>query len=191
MSSFAFRSGEVRRLLSGLDAYGGTDPAGLFPLFYKKTVVVLAPKLSVIFRRLIKSGEFPEFWRTANVVPVPKGASFPIVDNYCPITITPIISKVFERLIAIRFSSYLEKEHLLPPCQFAYRKGLGTCDALLTVSHHLQAALDRRLEARLVQLDFSAAFDRVSHVGLLYKLRSIGLSGSMLSMVEQFLRGRR
>jgi hypothetical protein len=113
------------------------------------------------------------------------------VYNYRPISVTQIISKVFERLIAIRFSSYLEKEHLLPPCQFVYRKGLGTCDALLTVSHHLQAALDRGQEARLVQLDFSAAFDMVSHVGLLYKLRSIGLSGSMLSMVGQFLRGRR
>jgi hypothetical protein len=60
MSSYAFRSEEVRRLFSGLDAYGGTDPAGLFPLFYKKAAVVLAPKLSVIVRRLIRSGEFPE-----------------------------------------------------------------------------------------------------------------------------------
>jgi hypothetical protein len=52
-------------------------------------------------------------------------------------------------------------------------------------------ALDRGQEARIVQLDFSAAFDRVSHVGPLYKLRSFGLSDSMLPMIEQFLCGRR
>jgi hypothetical protein len=98
MSSFAFRSGEVRRLLSGLDAYGGTAPAGLFHFFYKKAAAVLVPKLSVIFRGLIRSGEFPECWRTANVVPVLKGAFSLIVDNYRPISIIPIISKVLERL---------------------------------------------------------------------------------------------
>jgi hypothetical protein len=82
MSSFAFRSGEVRRLISGLDAYAGTDLACLFSLFYKKAAAVLAPKPSIIFRKLIRSGEFPECWRTANVVPMCKVASSPIVDNY-------------------------------------------------------------------------------------------------------------
>ena len=51
----------------------------------------------------------------------------------------------------------------LPDVQFAYRKGLGCIDALLTVSHHVQKNLDTVLESYIVQLDFSAAFDRVSH----------------------------
>jgi hypothetical protein len=116
LSSFAFISGKVRRLLSGPDAYSNTDSAGLFPLFYKKAAVVLAPKLSVIFRRLIRSVEFKECWKTANVVPVSKNVSSPIIDNDHPISITLIISKVLKHLIAIRFSSYLENEHLLPSC---------------------------------------------------------------------------
>ena len=49
---------------------------------------------------------------------------------------------------------------LLPTTQFTYRKGLGTCDALLYVSHTLQSALESGQEARIVQIDFSAAFDR-------------------------------
>ena len=52
----------------------------------------------------------------------------------------------------------------------SYRKGLGTCDALLCVSHTLQSALERGQEARIVQIDFSAAFDTVNHQGILYKL---------------------
>ena len=73
---------------------------------------------------------------------------------------------------------------LPPPSHISYRKGLKTCDALLTLSHNLQVALDRSMKGRLVQLDFSAAFDRVSHRGLLYKLRSIGVGGQFLSIVS-------
>ena len=59
---------------------------------------------------------------------------------------------------------------VLPTTQFAYRKGLGTCDALLCVLHTLQSALESWQKARIVQIDFSAAFDRVNHQGILYKL---------------------
>ena len=53
----------------------------------------------------------------------------------------------------------------LPTTQFAYMKGLGTCDALLSVVHTLQNALEIGQEARIVQIDFSATFDRVNHQG--------------------------
>ena len=59
--------------------------------------------------------------------------------------------------------------------QFAYRKGLGTRDALLCISHTLQSALESEQEARIVQINFSAAFDRVNHKGFLYKLCSVVL----------------
>ena len=49
LTTFAFRSSEVRRLLLDLDPYGGTDPLGMLPLFLKRTDV-MAPRLSVVFR---------------------------------------------------------------------------------------------------------------------------------------------
>ena len=79
---------------------------------------------------------------------------------------------------------------MLPTTQFAYRKGLGTCDALLCVSHTLQSALEREQEVRILQTDFSAAFDRVNHQGILYKLCSVGIGGSVLSILTQFLSDR-
>ena len=57
---------------------------------------------------------------------------------------------------------------MLPTTQFTYWKGLGTCDELLCVSHTLQIALESGQEARIVLIDFSAAFDRVNHLGILY-----------------------
>ena len=63
--------------------------------------------------------------------------------------------------------------------QFAYRKDLGTCDALLQVSHLLQSALDSGQKARIMQIDFSAAFDRVKNQSILYKLCLVGIGGSV------------
>ena len=79
---------------------------------------------------------------------------------------------------------------MLPTTQFTYRKGLGTCDALLCVSHTLQSALESGQEARIVQIDFSAAFDGVNHQGILYKLCSVGIEGCILSVLTQFLPNR-
>ena len=79
---------------------------------------------------------------------------------------------------------------VLPATQFAYRKGLGTCDALLCVSHTLQSALESGQEVRIAQIDFSAAFDRVNHQGILYRLSSMGIGGSVLSVLTQFLSNR-
>ena len=70
--------------------------------------------------------------------------------------------------------------------QFADKKFLGCTEAQLTISHHLQKSSDTGMES-IVQLDFSAAFDRVSHSVLLLKLKSIGVGGSVLSICRGFL----
>ena len=69
-----------------------------------------------------------------------------------------------------------------PTNQFACRKRLVTCDALLCVAHTLQSALEMGQEARIVQIDFSAAVDRVNHQGILFKLCCVGVGGSVLSV---------
>ena len=89
--------------------------------------------------------------------------------------------------MAGKFSHILKSNSVLPPSQLSYKIDLGTLDALLTLSHHLQVALERSMEGTLVQLNFSVAFDRVSHCGMLYKLRSIGIREQFLSIVLEFL----
>ena len=92
--------------------------------------------------------------------------------------------------MSVRLGRFMERCGVLPTTQFAYRKGLGTCDALLCVSNKLQSALESGQEARIVQIDFSAAFDRVNHLGILCKLCSVGIGGSVLSILTQFLSNR-
>ena len=84
----------------------------------------------------------------------------------------------------------MECSGVVPTTQFAYRKGLGTCDALFCSSDTLQSALESGQEARIIQIDFSAAFDRVNHQEILYKLCSRGIRGSALSILTQFLSNR-
>ena len=97
-----------------------------------------------------------------------------LLPNYRPISITSVLSKVFERLVSLRLGRFMERSGVLPTTQFAYRKDLGTCDALLRMSHTMQGALESGQEARIVQIDFSAAFDRVNQQGILFKLCSVG-----------------
>ena len=152
----------------------------MFPLFLERTADVMAPCLGVVFRRLVRPG------RQANVTPIPKGPPSSSVANYRPISITSVLSKVFERLVSIRLGRFMERGGVLPTSKFAYRKGLGICDALLFVFHTLQSALESGQEARFVQIDFSAAFDRVNHLGIVYQLCSVSIGGSVLSVLTQF-----
>ena len=150
-TTFAFRSSDRGEAsLLDLDPYGGTDPMGMFPLFLKRTADVMAPRLSLVFRRLLRLGSFPSCWRLANVTPIPKGPPSCSVANYRPISITSVLSKVFERLVSVRLGRFMERSGVLPTSQFAYRKGLGTCDALLCVSDTLQSGLESGQEARTV-----------------------------------------
>ena len=97
---------------------------------------------------------------------------------------------MYEKSVSHKLSSFFEKYGLLPAAQFAYRKGLGCTDALLTISHPLQKYLNAGMESYIVQLDFSA-FDKVRHSGILYKFKSIGVGGSVLSICTEFLSYRR
>ena len=126
----------------------------------------MAPKFFV-FWRLVHLGNFPACWRQANVTPILKGPPSSSVVNYRPISITSVLSKVFECLVSVRLGRFMERSGVRPTTQFAYRKGLGTCDELLCMSHTLQSVLESGQEARIVQNDFSAAFHRINHLGIL------------------------
>ena len=132
-------------------------------------------------------GSFPACWRQANVTLIPEGTPSSYVANCRPISITSELSKGFESLLSVRLGRFMERGSVLPTTQFAYWKGLGTSDALLSLSHTLQSALESGQEARIIQIDFSAAFDMVNHQGILYKLCSVGIGGSVQSILTQFL----
>ena len=108
LTTFAFRPREVKRLLLDKDSYGGTDPLNLSPIFLRITAEVLAPRLSVVFRRLLRFGSFPVCWRVDNVTSIPKSPPSSLLSNYRPISLTPILPKVFEQLVSVRLGRFME-----------------------------------------------------------------------------------
>ena len=104
-----FQTPVILRLLLDLDSYGGVDPLGVFPLFLKMVADTISPKLSIIFPGVIRQQSFPECWRSENVTAIPKGAPSPDRENYRPISITQILSKVYEKLVSLQLSGFCEK----------------------------------------------------------------------------------
>ena len=84
----------------------------------------------------------------------------------------------------------MERSGVLPTTKFAYRKRIGTGDVLLCLLDTQQTALESGKESRIVQIDFSAAFDNVNHQSVLCKLCSVGIRGSVLSILTQFQSNR-
>ena len=130
--------------------------------------------LKLIFQNCLRHGIFPETWKRANVVPVHKKNEKNLKENYRPISLLPIFSKILEKLIYESLYSYLERENLLNSNQSGFRPGDSTINQLLSITHSVFEAFDCNptLEVRSVYLDISKAFDRVWHEGLIYKLKS-------------------
>ena len=95
---------------------GGCDPLGVYTLFLKKVADITIKKLSIIFCWLIRLESVPEGGRSANVTAIPKSAPSPDRENYRPISITPILSMVNEKLVSHMLSSFCEKYGLFAVC---------------------------------------------------------------------------
>ena len=114
------------------------------------------------------------------------------INNYLPVSLLPICSKIFERIIYNPVFSYLENNDLLTPNQSGFRVNDICVNQLLSIVHKIYPDLDEypSLEARSNLLDISKAFDKVWHEGLIFKLEIIVISGNLLKLFESFLSNR-
>ena len=138
----------------------------------------LVKPLINIFSHSLQSGKFPSDWKKANIVPVYKKGDKSIVKNYRPVSLLPIFSKLFEKCIYDTLYSYFEFKSLFSSCQSGFRKGDSCIAQLLSITHDIFKGFDANppLDTRGIFLDISKAFDRVWHNGLIFKLRSYGVS---------------
>ena len=148
--------------------------------------------LELIFRSCLAAGKFPQIWKKANVIPIHKKNEKNLLKNYRPISLLPICSKIFERLIFNSMYNYISKNNLLSPNQSGFRHGDSCTNQLLSIVHNIHSSFDayNSLEVRGVFLDMSKAFDKVWHDGLIYKLENFGIKGRLLSLLTDFLSNR-
>ena len=103
-----------------------------------------------------------------------------MVSNYRPISLLPILAKVFEKVIFDKLYKYLKVNNLITKNQSGFRPGDSCTNQLLSLVHDIHKNLDCGLEVRSVYLDMSKAFDKVWHEGLIFKLKQNGIEGKLL-----------
>ena len=153
---------------------------------------LLLKPLIISFKNSTKPFHYPDLWKRSNIIPVHKKNDKQLVKNYRPISLLPIFGKIFEKVILNKIYYFLMKEKLLNPNQSGFRPSGSCINQLLAITHEIFEAFDCNtpLEVRSVFLDISKAFDNVWHEGLLYKLKSLGISGELYNLLENYLSDR-
>ena len=154
--------------------------------------LTITKPLSIIYKNCLQQGVFPDEWKKGNIIPVHKKNSKQIVDNYRPVSLLPICSKIFEKLIFDSIYEFLDENNLFNSNQSGFRPNDSCIHQLIDITHNIFSAFDANpsLEVRGIFLDLSKAFDRAWHDGLLYKLKSNGIDGNLFKLIKSFLNNR-
>ena len=143
-----------------------------------------------LFSLIICRGVLPQEWKMAIVVPIFKKGNRSECRNYRPISLTCSLCKVFERLLKDHMLQFLLNNDLLNGSQHGFLPNRSCLTALLTFLEEVTISVDNKVPVDIVLLDFSKAFDSVPHDKLIIKLKNIGFSGLIISLIESFLADR-
>ena len=151
----------------------------------------IAVPLTIIFNDSLKAGKFPDMWKLAHVIPLYKKDDSSKVCNYRPISLLSCIGKIFERVVFKYVFNYLVENNLLYKLQSGFLPNHSTTHQLIDIYHNILLSLENKHYTSLVFCDFSKAFDRVWHRGLILKLENYGFTGSLLSWFKDYLYNRK
>ena len=181
----------VLKFLSALNVWKAPGVDGVCHHLLKNCASALAGPLCHIFNLSLKTGVFPQIWKTASVQPIFKNKGQRTdPKNYRPIALLPSISKVFEHFVQKQLLDYCLTNAIIPDEQFGFLPKRSTVWQLLTVLEDIHRALDDGVNVHACFLDISKAFDRVDHGLLLDKLARIGVKQTELAWFNSYLRNR-
>lgn len=178
----------IYKLIIGLKTGKAPGPDNI-----TKEILCIAPSpcadiLTDIFNLSLSSGKLPDDWKKAIVSPIFKQGSRTKPSNYRPISLTCICCKMLEHVILHHLNQLFDD--LLHPNQHGFRRHRSCTTQLITVVHDITAAIDSGEQTHAALLDFSKAFDVVSHQILITKLTDINLDCSLVAWITDFLTGR-
>ena len=145
--------------------------------------------LSNIYNDSIRSNNFPRSLKLADITPIHKKEDKTLMKNYRPISLLPVISKIFERNMYNQILAYINK--FLSPYLFGFRKGHNTKQCLILMIEEWKKALDNKHKAGAILTDLSKAFDCLNHNLLLAKLHAYGFEINALQLLSCYLKERK
>ena len=181
----------ILRLISTEPLHSYASGSDGIPLFILRIAwPIISSRLTALFNRSLESSSFPSQWKRALIRPLSKIRTPLSPSDTRPIANLPELSKLLERIVASQITDYLIEHDLINPRQSAYRPGYNTQSALLRVCDDIKEGIDNRLITIMILFDFSKAFDTVSHLRLLIKLKEIGFSDAVVTWIFSYLTGR-
>ena len=182
---------EIEKLIDALDVKKSTGPNSI-PVFILK---ILKPFFSFWLSELVnlsfKVGLFPDILKIAKITPLHKKECKLNFQNYRPISLLSVFSKIFEKTIYTRIYSYLVKNNLLFEKQFGFRNNFSTNHALISITERIKYLVDSGKYVCGVFVDLEKAFDTVNHGILCEKLKFYGLRGNVNKLILLYLSNRK
>lgn len=151
--------------------------------------VELAEIITHIYNTSLQTGCLPRQWLTAIITPIPKISIPKTLADFRPISVTPILSRIIERIIVRRWIIPAINQNSVAD-QFAFRPSGSTTCALVYLMHHVTNMLENNSYVRCLMIDFSKAFDRVNPLILASKLRQFPIPDYILKWLIAFLSHR-
>ena len=176
--------------LSTIKVGKSTGLDGMSASILRAAAPVIAAPLTKIMNMSINSDKFPTTWKLAKVTPVFKAGDPLNADNYRPISILPIISKILEKHVHVSLYTYLGQYNLINVNQSGFRLFHSCETALIKLVDDLLTNMDNGLISGLTLIDYRKAFDMVDHAILLKKLAMYGVSEKALKWFNSYLSGR-
>ena len=152
---------------------------------------LISPALSHLINHSVSSRTFPNLLKIARIVPIYKSGSKTNIKNYRPIAILPTLSKIFEKIMHKRITSFFKKYDLFFQDQYGFQNKKSTTDAIIKFTDKCYEALNNKNSLISVYIDFSKAFDTIDHNILCNKLECYGIRGSSLEWFRSYLSSRK
>ena len=166
------------------------DVDGIHPMMLRHSGNQFQVLLLKLYNAVMQSQAWP--WSEGKVILLKKPGKSNYSDpgSYRPITITSYVGKLMESILKNRLTSFLEREEILSPSQHGFRKNFSTASYMFELTTELEKSVKSKKSTAGVFVDLQKAFDSVWIVGLMFKLRNIGISGPFLKLISSYLLSR-
>ena len=147
------------------------------PIVLKQLSQEISPAVALIFQTSLDSDTVPTEWKTAKVCPLFKKGDKTDPANYRTISLTCIVCKSMEHIVASTHTKHFNQNDILYDLQHGFRERRSCETQLIQLVENLARNMTSDKQTDLISLDFSKTFDKVNHLKLLYKLQLHGVQG--------------